>query len=78
MGTDRHENHIRRKGRPAGWGLKTFIFLIAYTLFVSCNQPANGDDPVRRDSIGDPIEPADTAVHRLDPDSVTDDPKMEF
>ncbi len=58
--------------------MKTLIFIIACIFFVSCNQPAGGDDPVERDSIGDPIDPADTAAHRLDPDSVTDDPKMDF
>jgi len=58
--------------------MKALIFLIACISFVACNPPANGDGPNQRDSIGDPIDPADTAANHLDPDSTTRDPKVEW
>jgi len=56
--------------------LLLFAFFCAATL--ACNPPRSGNDPVRRDSIGDPIHPTDTSVNRLDPDSVTDTPEVRF
>lgn len=57
---------------------KWAAFLIACVCFVSCNPPANGDDPVRRDSIGDPVTPADTAGDHLHADSVRDDREAQW
>jgi len=47
-------------------------------LLMACSSPQRGDDPVRRDSVGDPIDPRDTTVERLDPDSVTEEPELSF
>lgn len=44
---------------------------------MACNHtPPRGDDPVRRDSIGDPIDPMDTAGTH--PDTARDTSKLEF
>ncbi|MFC7524305.1 hypothetical protein ACFQRK_10145 [Parapedobacter sp. GCM10030251] len=54
------------------------IFILSGILLTACNHtPPNGGDPAHRDSTGDPIGPADS-VDRLDPDSVTDTPQVEF
>lgn len=54
------------------------IFILSTILLTACNHtPPKGGDPAHRDSIGDPIGPTDT-VDRLDPDSVTDTPEVEF
>ncbi|WP_353130339.1 hypothetical protein [Parapedobacter pyrenivorans] len=59
--------------------MKTFILAVVCAFSISCiHTPPRGDDPVRRDSIGDPIHPADTAVERRDPDSLRDTSKPEF
>jgi len=58
--------------------MNTLFFLIACALLVSCNPPANGDDPVRRDSIGDPVTPADTAGNHLRADSIRDDREADW
>ncbi len=45
----------------------------------ACNHtPPHGTDSSHRDSIGDPINPSDTAVDRMDPDSLVDTPKVRF
>lgn len=55
------------------------IFMILGSTLVACNHtPPNGTDSSRRDSIGDPINPMDTTVDRLDPDSVADTSKLAF
>lgn len=59
--------------------MKRLIFACICAVFVSCTHtPPRGDDPVRRDSTGDPLHPLDTTVDRLDPDSVTDTPEVRF
>jgi len=55
------------------------IFIMLVVTLLACNHtPPNGTDSSRRDSISDPINPMDTTVDRLDPDSVTDTSKLEF
>lgn len=51
---------------------------LSTALLLACNSPQRGDDPVTRDSIGDPIDPQDTTEDRLDPDSVAKEPKLRF
>lgn len=58
--------------------MKTLLFFIVCAILVSCNPPANGDDPVRRDSIGDPVTPADTAGNHLHADSIRDDREADW
>ncbi|MFC3199692.1 hypothetical protein ACFOET_18890 [Parapedobacter deserti] len=59
--------------------MKKIFFALMGAFIVSCTHtPPRGDDPVRRDSTGDPIDPMDTTLNRLDPDSVTDTPEVEF
>ncbi|MBK1438491.1 hypothetical protein JHJ32_00700 [Parapedobacter sp. ISTM3] len=59
--------------------MKTLILATICLALLSCTHtPPRGDDPVRRDSVGDSIHPLDTSVNRLDPDSVTDTPEVRF
>lgn len=51
---------------------------ISAVFLLACNSPQRGDDPVTRDSIGDPIDPQDTTADRLNPDSVAEEPKLRF
>jgi len=51
--------------------------MVCAALLACTSAPQRGGDPVRRDSIGDPIKPIDS-TERLDPDSVADTPKVRF
>ncbi|WP_188750901.1 hypothetical protein [Parapedobacter defluvii] len=55
------------------------IFMMLGIIGAACNHtPPHGTDSSHRDSIGDPINPSDTAVDRMDPDSLVDTPKVRF
>lgn len=58
--------------------LMLYIVIAGIGLCMACSSPQGGGNPQTRDSIGDPIDPQDTTVDRLDPDSVTEDPNLQF
>lgn len=57
---------------------KLLLIVIGLALASCTNTPPRGDDPVRRDSIEDPIHPVDTGSQRLNPDSVADTSGVRF